>query len=54
MELKLNVTLKVEKDALKELQIWCDESGDKERRKKYEDIKDIFNEAVDKELALRK
>ena len=48
------MTLKVEKDTLKELQNWCDENGEKERRKKYEDIENIFNEAVDKELALRK
>ena len=48
------MTLKAEKDTLKELQNWCDESGEKERRKQYEDIENIFNEAVDKELALRK
>ena len=48
------MTSKVDKDTLKELQNWCDESGEKERRKKYEDIENIFNEAVDKELALRK
>ena len=48
------MTLKVKKDALKELQNWCDERRDKERRKKYEDIENIFNEAVDKELELRK